>query len=1095
MKSKIVLLFLSLPFALTINAQQLLKTTEELKAQHQQRLRETEEQHRLVHAYLSTASFESLYADVQKAAAVSEADKAGFRKMISQKFATADRFAIIDKINRGELNKANIAGYFQKKVTEYASYYKGAYLVGKTSLLDPDPKIKRVNDQELATVLSQKVGSPVTLSSSCGNVDFELGNFTGWTGNYTTSNCTSPTPNTRNTVGIDYSGTPNTTTDNHGLCTPGNNDPSVVTATLPCVSPFNGGGYSLRLGDVLDGCSAADISFTFNVTPSNTNFTYSYACVLYDGHPASDAPKVQVSMFDVTTGQPIPCAAYSIDATQASNPSSGYLAADPNLAGLYYKPWSLVFVPLQAYVGDNVQVTIVTSDCNGGAHRGYGYFDFSCQPFQILTSSPAVCNGGSVTLTAPQGAATYSWANSAGGTTGITGSTSSYSTTVNQAGTYVVTMSSFGSSCTYTSSITVPGGPSAPIPNFTNTTACVGNAMQFTDQSNVNGGAPISTWHWDFGDAAATNDTSNVQNPAFTYTASGTYTVSLDINNGCTASYSATVSINPSPSVTVVSQGPFCPGDVVPAATFTPNPNDPNITYAWTNSNSTIGLAGSGSGTTPSFTCSANTTLANIQAVVTVTPTLNGCVGPPASYTITVKPTPIVNPGPDLDFCPNINTPAVNFTCIPGGGNPTFYWTNLNTAIGLGGSGSGSLPGFTTVNTTTNSVSATILVHASLNNCPGPDSVLVINIYPTPTAAFTYSRACLGSNTTLTDESYIGSGSITNWNWDLNNDGIFMDAVNQNPVYTWTPAGPHQVGLSVTSNKGCKNQVYETIYVNYPPTPAFIGDDLTGCPVHPVNFTESSTAPPPAQIVDWSWDFGNGQTSVSQQPTTVNFYNSSALFPVNYTVSLTVKTDSGCSATLVKNNYVMVYPQPIAGFSWDPTDADILDPTIHFYNASVGGSGNLPIKYYLGDVFIGQQDPRNWTNLTNPIHTYNDQNPYTYYVTQWVKNIYGCRDSVTHPIVINPAYTFYIPNAFSPNGDGRNEGFKGTGIGIDQTTYNIWVFDRWGNELFHAVDMEETWNGRYKGGLVQEDVYVWKVRFSDISGTKHEYHGTVSVVK
>jgi len=1059
-------------------------------AYHQKRFQETEEQHRLVHAYLSNTNFDALYVEVQKLASVADADKKAFRRMIAEKFDMQDRYTIIGKINEGELNKGNIEAFLQKKTAEYASYYKGAFQKGKFTLIENGPQIKSASSKEIEQHLSSKLGSNVVMAGACGNVDFETGNLLGWTGNYTASNCTSPTPNTRNTAGLNYTAN-NVTSDHHGLCTTGF-DPA--EPTLPCVSPFGGGGFSLRLGDVSDGCSAADISFVFTVNSANTNFTYSYAAVLYDGHVAADAPKITISMFDLTTGQVIPCAAYSIDATQAANPASGFL--NTSLAGLYYKPWSLVFVPLQNYMGDNVQVNVITSDCNGGAHRGYGYFDFDCQTFGIIASTPQICNNGSVVLTAPGGASSYSWANtSAGGTTGIVGSSTTSTITVNLPGTYEVTMSSFGSGCTYTTNIVVPGSPTSPIANFTNGPACVGAPMQFTDQSSPNGGSAIYDWHWDFGVTAATNDTSGNQNPTFAYPAGGTYTVTLDILNGCQASYTATVTVNPTPSVTATGTI-VCPGEVVPSATFTPNPNDPATTYQWSNSNPAIGLGASGVGTTPSFTAGTNSTLVNMLAVVTVTPTLNGCVGPPGNYTITVKPTPYKVYTPPVEFCPAVNSPQINFSVIPGGGVPTFTWVNTNSTIGLGSTGTSSnLPSFLTVNTSTSVVTAVIHVIPMLNGCIGPDSTFMITVNPNPVPSFTYSSACLGNVTQLTDQSWVGGGTITNWNWDINNDGVFLDASNQNPPYTFTPGGWHTVGLSVTSNKGCKSQVYEQIYVNMPPTPAFVGDNLMGCPVHPVNFTESSTAPPPAQLIDWSWDFGNGQTSVSQQPTTVLFYNSSPLLPIYYNVSLTVKTDSGCSATITKNNYVMVYPQPIAGFTWDPVDADILYPTIHFYNTSVGGNGVLPIKYYLGDVFIGQQDPRNWSNLTNPVYTYNDQTPYTYYVTQWVKNIYGCRDSITHPITINPAYTFYIPNAFSPNGDGRNEGFKGTGIGIDTSTYNLWIFDRWGNQVFHSMDLEETWNGRFNGVIVLEDVYVWKVRFSDISGAKHEFHGIVSVVK
>ena len=1089
MKKNYFLLIAVVFSSFTLFAQQSKPSNAALDAYHQKRLKETGEQDRLAKVYVSYSGFETMFSNLIKIAGVAENDKKPFYDMLYEKFFFSDRFAIFEKINSNEINKANIDAFFQKKTSEYASYYKGAYLKGKTTLLGYNaPKVKKANSNEIEQVLSAKIGSPVTMSGGCGNIDFEVGSFAGWTGNYTTYNCTSPTPNTRTIVGLNYTAN-DVTADEHGLCTTGF-DPAAGGTILPCVSPFGGGGYSLRLGDISDGCAAADISFTFNVTAANTNFTYSYAGVLYDGHPATDSPKILVNMFDITTGQAIPCATYYIDATQAGTAGSGFNVISP---GLYYKPWSLVFVPLQSYLGDNVQVTLITSDCNGGAHRGYAYFDFSCNPFQIVTSAPQICNNSTIVLTAPPGASSYAWSSSAGGV--ISGAVNQYTCTATTPGTYSVVLTSFGSNCTYTLGINITGSPFSPNASFSSTTPCVNSPMQLTDQSGTGGGSAITSWHWDFG-AVGAADTSNQQNPSYTYTASGTYTVSLAISNGCPASFTTTVNVMPTPTVTVVNQGPFCPGEAVSSPTFTNNPNDPATTYVWINNNPSIGLSGSGGGIPPPFTVGINNTLANMQGVVTVTPTLNGCVGPPASYTITVKPTPFKVYTPGVQYCPGVNTMAINFTVIPGGGVPTFVWMDVAfTPFGLATSGTTNIPSFLTINTGTTVVSGVVHVIPTLNGCTGPDSTFMITINPNPVAGYSYSRACIGDITHFTDESWVGSGTVTNWNWDLNNDGIFLDATNSNPQYQLTPAGWHQIGLSVTSNKGCKNQIYGQVYVNFPPNPAFVGDVLFGCPIHPVNFTESSSVPPPAKIIDWSWDFGNGQTSVAEAPTVVLYNNISPINLAHYDVSLTVKTDSGCKATIKKGGYITVYPKPRAGFTWGPQDADVLDPTINFYNTSVGGNGVLPIRYYLGDVFLNYNDTANWSNLTNPIHKYNDQEPYTYYVTQWVQNIYGCKDSVTEPVIINPTFTFYIPNAFSPNSDGKNEGFKGTGIGIDNTTYNLWIFDRWGNQLFHAIDLEKTWDGKFKGGIVQEDVYVWKVRFSDISGTKHEYHGHVSVIK
>jgi len=93
--------------------------------------------------------------------------------------------------------------------------------------------------------------------------------------------------------------------------------------------------------------------------------------------------------------------------------------------------------------------------------------------------------------------------------------------------------------------------------------------------------------------------------------------------------------------------------------------------------------------------------------------------------------------------------------------------------------------------------------------------------------------------------------------------------------------------------------------------------------------------------------------------------------------------------------------------------------------------------------------------------------------------------------------TFYILNAFTPNYHGVNHDFNGKGVGIVE--YDIWIFDRWGNMIFHTdqIDPYDAWDGRANYGkeVAQQDVYVWKVKLTDIFGRKHKYIGTVTLVK
>jgi gliding motility-associated-like protein len=119
----------------------------------------------------------------------------------------------------------------------------------------------------------------------------------------------------------------------------------------------------------------------------------------------------------------------------------------------------------------------------------------------------------------------------------------------------------------------------------------------------------------------------------------------------------------------------------------------------------------------------------------------------------------------------------------------------------------------------------------------------------------------------------------------------------------------------------------------------------------------------------------------------------------------------------------------------------------------------------------------------------------TYIVTLTVHNAGGCISSITHPVRIWPEFSFFIPNAFTPDGDGINDTFFGKGKGI--VDYQLMIFDRWGNFIFHADDINKAWDGRANGGadVAQQDVYVWKVALTDIFKKKHNYIGTVTIVR
>ncbi len=665
-------------------------------------------------------------------------------------------------------------------------------------------------------------------------------------------------------------------------------------------------------------------------------------------------------------------------------------------------------------------------------------------------------------------------------------------------GTYqVIYTINLSNGCTYKDTATVKVLP-LPVASFNATNICQGQPTQFNNTStNAN------TYNWNFGVAGATSAQTA---PTYTYANVGSYTVSLVAisSGGCSDTVKNTIKVLPVPQMTAVSPAPVCSGATIPVPSYTTNPQDPAMTFSWTNTNTAIGLPASGLGIPPSFTAGNNTGTTNLTGVVNITPQLNGCSGSPAAVTITILPSPMVFQ-PKIDLCPGQISLPVNLTSQPATTPNNISWTNTTPSNNIGllvNSGTGTIPSFTALNNGAVASSIIISVTATLNSCTGPPTSFSITVNPKPKADFTFSRACEGNAVNFKDTSFIGSGSIAAWGWDFNNDGTLTDAITNNPVYTFSTSGNQLVSLEVTSDKGCKDTITKTVYVNPAPRVNFTGDSL-GCTPFSTKFRAQASVAAPQLIKKWVWDFGNGVSSTKDTTGTnpIAFNSGTVIYTngthdqnISYTVKVTVYTDLGCSAYKEKNKMVTVYPQPLADFDWESHDADIIDPNIQFYSGAIGASGPKAFYWHFGDV-LGTDATLNESIIKNPSHQYSDQIPYVYQVKHRVQNKYGCADSIVKDVTIRPAVTFYIPNAFTPNNDGKNEGFKGSGIGIDLSTYKLRVFERWGQEIFYTEDIETAWDGTFEGRKTQQDTYVWKVQFRDVLGRFHQYHGIVTLVR
>jgi gliding motility-associated-like protein len=325
---------------------------------------------------------------------------------------------------------------------------------------------------------------------------------------------------------------------------------------------------------------------------------------------------------------------------------------------------------------------------------------------------------------------------------------------------------------------------------------------------------------------------------------------------------------------------------------------------------------------------------------------------------------------------------------------------------------------------------------------------------------------------------------MTTCSFDTVNLTAIVSGGNGNYSYTWSPSGSHQNPFSVaplnttiytiTVSDGCSLiNATDTAQITIVQAPSIgLPTSVSGC--EPVCITLNNI--PYNTLSVWQWNYGNGMVSSAQD----SFYcytRSGA-----YNISFSYTTTTGCVKTVISNSIVTVFPQPVAAFSASAFETDILNTHIYFYNES---TNYINLNWSFGDLTT--------STSKNPSHNYSSIGEYP--VTLIANNQYGCIDTIVHEISITDVFTFYVPNSFTPNQDQLNEVFLPTGSGWDAGSFRMDIFDRWGNHVLSTNDALLGWDGRIKGVVAAEDIYVWKVTMKDIFNKPHSYSGAVSLIK
>ena len=447
----------------------------------------------------------------------------------------------------------------------------------------------------------------------------------------------------------------------------------------------------------------------------------------------------------------------------------------------------------------------------------------------------------------------------------------------------------------------------------------------------------------------------------------------------------------------------------------------------------TLTATGAASYTWSAGVTNAGADTANVAPVVTTTYTVNGTSG---TCTGTAVATVTVNAGLAI----LVNSPAVCFgqtATLTATGANSYTWSAGATAAG--GGAATAAPAATTTYTvtgTTGSCSGTAVATVTVNSIP----VVTVNS----------PAVCAGSTATLT------ANGATSYTWSAGAVPVGINTATVNPAVTTT--------YTVTGTTlGCTASAVAVVTVNASITVAALGDTICAGETAHLSATGANT---------YVWSSGAAISGI-------NTAEASPLVSTTYTVT---GTTGNCTGTATV--YVHVNPMPVASFS-APLATSEFNPTVNFTNYSINAT-----NYYwnFGDYTNGST---NTSTEAAPLHTYKDTGRYC--VRLIVTNA-DCADSTTLCIDITPEFTFYVPNSFTPDDDGKNDEFYGKGTNIK--SFEMSVFNRWGELIFYSNDADKHWNGKDKSGAgtVQQDVYIYIFNIVDNQKNVHKYIGHVNLV-
>ena len=327
---------------------------------------------------------------------------------------------------------------------------------------------------------------------------------------------------------------------------------------------------------------------------------------------------------------------------------------------------------------------------------------------------------------------------------------------------------------------------------------------------------------------------------------------------------------------------------------------------------------------------------------------------------------------------------------------------------------------------------------------------------------------------TFSDRSTDIGSTLNSWDWDFS---ARLRDTARNPVVNYEESGDYLVRLIIEDAFGCRDTARQVL--TWKPAPDIIIVEPTveeGCSPLEVGFENLSFPINNEYNIEWKYSDGLIQQGLS--PTRI--------FPDTGMYSLKVEITSpvGCYAERYFDDLIHVFHPPVADFNISQQFLDVFDTQVEMEDISTFSAGREWL-INKGDLYYDQQ----------LLLTLGDTGIHT--VRLIAVDRFGCTDTLTKYIDVAPRNPVHFPNAFSPNGDGRNDVYLPVGLTDGLRDFRMTIYSRWGEVLFESDDVGQSWNGRVMntGNNAAPGVYILHYSFTKPRGEMVEEKGFVTLIR